>query len=134
MDDPITGLSWGTHVNDLKEVVELDQKLNMIILDFLMAEKKACARFGCKQLTPRMDALDPGNSGGLTKWKVKWVVMAIYSAFIKYSSVWSDPYEMLMMHSTYVSAGLHEEKSVTVEAMIPTLDHEERKICLRSNN
>ena len=76
----ITDLSWG-RVSDPKEVVELDQKLNVVILDF-DDEKKRIA-LGLKQLTPHpWDALDPNlKVGDHVKGKV--VVMADYGAFIE---------------------------------------------------
>ena len=76
----ITDLSWG-RVSDPKEVVELDQKLNVVILDF-DDEKKRIA-LGLKQLTPHpWDALDANlKVGDHVKGKV--VVMADYGAFIE---------------------------------------------------
>ena len=73
----ITDLSWG-RVSDPKEVVELDQKLNVVILDF-DDEKKRIA-LGLKQLTPHpWDALDANlKVGDHVKGKV--VVMADYGA------------------------------------------------------
>ena len=76
----ITDLSWG-RVSDPKEVVELDQKLNVVILDF-DDEKKRIA-LGLKQLTPHpWDALDANLQVG-DKVKGKVVVMADYGAFIE---------------------------------------------------
>ena len=76
----ITDLSWG-RVSDPREVVSLDQKLNVVILDF-DDEKKRIA-LGLKQLTPHpWDALDPNlKVGDHVKGKV--VVMADYGAFIE---------------------------------------------------
>ena len=76
----ITDLSWG-RVSDPKEIVELDQKINVVILDF-DDEKKRIA-LGLKQLTPHpWDALDPNlKVGDHVKGKV--VVMADYGAFIE---------------------------------------------------
>ena len=76
----ITDLSWG-RVSDPKEVVQLDQKINVVILDF-DDEKKRIA-LGLKQLTPHpWDALDPNLKVG-DKVKGKVVVMADYGAFIE---------------------------------------------------
>ena len=76
----ITDLSWG-RVSDPKEVVELDQKLNVVILDF-DDEKKRIA-LGLKQLTPHpWDALSAELKVG-DKVKGKVVVMADYGAFIE---------------------------------------------------
>ncbi|MBO7416122.1 MAG: S1 RNA-binding domain-containing protein, partial [Bacteroidaceae bacterium] len=76
----ITDLSWG-RVSDPKEIVELDQKINVVILDF-DDEKKRIA-LGLKQLTPHpWDSLDPNlKVGDVVKGKV--VVMADYGAFIE---------------------------------------------------
>ena len=76
----ITDLSWG-RVSDPKEIVELDQKINVVILDF-DNEKKRIA-LGLKQLTPHpWDALDADlKVGDHVKGKV--VVMADYGAFIE---------------------------------------------------
>ena len=76
----ITDLSWG-RVSDPHEVVQLDQKLNVVILDF-DDEKKRIA-LGLKQLTPHpWDALDPNlKVGDHVKGKV--VVMADYGAFVE---------------------------------------------------
>ena len=76
----ITDLSWG-RVSDPKEVVELDQKLNVVILDF-DDEKKRIA-LGLKQLTPHpWDALNADLKVG-DKVQGKVVVMADYGAFIE---------------------------------------------------
>ena len=75
----ITDLSWG-RVNDPNEVVKLDEKLNVVILDF-DDEKKRIA-LGLKQLQPHpWDALDPNLKVG-DKVKGKVVVMADYGAFV----------------------------------------------------
>ena len=76
----ITDLSWG-RVTDPAEVVQLDQKLNVVILDF-DDEKKRIA-LGLKQLQPHpWDALDPNLKVG-DKVKGKVVVMADYGAFVE---------------------------------------------------
>ena len=76
----ITDLSWG-RVSDPKEIVELDQKINVVILDF-DDEKKRIA-LGLKQLTAHpWDALDANLAVG-DKVKGKVVVMADYGAFIE---------------------------------------------------
>ena len=106
----ITDLSWG-RVSDPKEVVELDQKLNVVIIDF-DDEKKRIA-LGLKQLTPHpWDALDPNLKVG-DKVKGKVVVMADYGAFIE------------------IAPGVDFMKvGDEVEAVILTLDREERKMSL----
>ncbi len=76
----ITDLSWG-RVNDPHEIVELDQKLNVVILDF--DEDKKRIALGLKQLTPHpWDALDENLKVG-DKVKGKVVVMADYGAFVE---------------------------------------------------
>ena len=76
----ITDLSWG-RVNDPHEIVELDQKLNVVILDF--DEEKKRIALGLKQLTPHpWDALDANLKVG-DKVKGKVVVMADYGAFVE---------------------------------------------------
>ncbi len=76
----ITDLSWG-RVNHPNEIVELDQKLNVVILDF-DDEKKRIA-LGLKQLTPHpWDALDANLQVG-DRVKGKVVVMADYGAFVE---------------------------------------------------
>ena len=76
----ITDLSWG-RVSDPHEVVELDQKLNVVILDF--DEEKKRIALGLKQLTPHpWEALDPNLKVG-DKVKGKVVVMADYGAFVE---------------------------------------------------
>ena len=111
----ITDLSWG-RVNDPKEVVELDQKLNVVILDF-DDEKKRIA-LGLKQLTPHpWDALDPNLKVG-DKVTGKVVVMAL----IHVSEMsWS---QHLRSAQDFLKVG------DTVEAVILTLDREERKMSL----
>ncbi len=76
----ITDLSWG-RVNHPEEIVQLDQKLNVVILDF-DDDKKRIA-LGLKQLTSHpWDSLDPDlNIGDKVKGKV--VVMADYGAFVE---------------------------------------------------
>ena len=76
----ITDLSWG-RVNDPHEIVQLDQKLNVVILDF--DEEKKRIALGLKQLTPHpWDALDANLKVG-DKVKGKVVVMADYGAFVE---------------------------------------------------
>ena len=125
----ITDLSWG-RVSDPKEVVELDQKLNVVIIDF-DDEKKRIA-LGLKQLTPHpWDALDPNLKVG-DKVKGKVVVMADYGAFIEIA-----PGVEGLIHVSEMSwsAHLHSAQDFMkvgdeVEAVILTLDREERKMSL----
>ena len=125
----ITDLSWG-RVSDPKEVVELDQKLNVVILDF-DDEKKRIA-LGLKQLTPHpWDALDANLKVG-DKVKGKVVVMADYGAFIEIA-----PGVEGLIHVSEMSWSQHLRSAQDfmkvgdeVEAVILTLDREERKMSL----
>ncbi len=125
----ITDLSWG-RVSDPKEVVELDQKINVVILDF-DDEKKRIA-LGLKQLTPHpWDALDSNlNVGDKVKGRV--VVMADYGAFIEIA-----PGVEGLIHVSEMSWSQHLRSAQDfmkvgdeVEAVVLTLDREERKMSL----
>ncbi len=125
----ITDLSWG-RVSDPKEIVQLDQKLNVVILDF-DDEKKRIA-LGLKQLTPHpWDALDADLKVG-DKVHGKVVVMADYGAFIEIA-----PGVEGLIHVSEMSwsAHLHSAQEFMkvgdeVDAVILTLDREERKMSL----
>ncbi len=125
----ITDLSWG-RVNDPSEVVQLDQKINVVILDF-DDEKKRIA-LGLKQLTPHpWDALDPNlKVGDHVKGKV--VVMADYGAFVEII-----PGVEGLIHVSEMSWSQHLRSAQDflkvgdeVEAVVLTLDREERKMSL----
>ena len=125
----ITDLSWG-RVSYPKEVVELDQKLNVVILDF-DDEKKRIA-LGLKQLTPHpWDALDANlKVGDHVKGKV--VVMADYGAFVEIA-----PGVEGLIHVSEMSWSQHLRSAQDfmkvgdeVEAVVLTLDREERKMSL----
>lgn len=125
----ITDLSWG-RVNHPEEIVELDQKLNVVILDF-DDEKKRIA-LGLKQLQPHpWDALD-GNLAVGDKVKGKVVVMADYGAFVEIA-----PGVEGLIHVSEMSWSQHLRSAQDflnvgdeVEAVILTLDREERKMSL----
>ncbi len=125
----ITDLSWG-RVSDPKEVVELDQKLNVVILDF-DDEKKRIA-LGLKQLTPHpWDALSADLKVG-DKVQGKVVVMADYGAFIEIA-----PGVEGLIHVSEMSwsAHLHSAQDFMkvgdeIEAVVLTLDRDERKMSL----
>ena len=125
----ITDLSWG-RVSDPREVVQLDQKINVVILDF-DDEKKRIA-LGLKQLTPHpWDALDPNLKVG-DKVKGKVVVMADYGAFIEIA-----PGVEGLIHVSEMSWSQHLRSAQDfmkvgdeVEAVILTLDRDERKMSL----
>ncbi len=125
----ITDLSWG-RVGDPKEIVELDQKINVVILDF-DDEKKRIA-LGLKQLTPHpWDSLNAElKVGDVVKGKV--VVMADYGAFIEIA-----PGVEGLIHVSEMSWSQHLRSAQDfikvgdeVEAVILTLDREERKMSL----
>ncbi|MBQ3992755.1 MAG: 30S ribosomal protein S1 [Bacteroidaceae bacterium] len=125
----ITDLSWG-RVSDPHEVVELDQKLNVVILDFDNERKRIA--LGLKQLTPHpWDALDENlKVGDHVKGKV--VVMADYGAFIEIA-----PGIEGLIHVSEMSWSQHLRSAQDfmkvgdeVEAVILTLDREERKMSL----
>lgn len=125
----ITDLSWG-RVSDPHEVVSLDQKINVVILDF-DNEKKRIA-LGLKQLTPHpWDALDPNLKVG-DKVKGKVVVMADYGAFVEIA-----PGVEGLIHVSEMSWSQHLRSAQEfmhvgdeVEAVILTLDREDRKMSL----
>ena len=125
----ITDLSWG-RVNDPREIVQLDQKLNVVILDF--DEEKKRIALGLKQLTPHpWDALDPNLKVG-DKVKGKVVVMADYGAFVEIA-----PGVEGLIHVSEMSWSLHLRSAQDflkvgdeVEAVIINLNREDRKMSL----
>ena len=125
----ITDLSWG-RVSDPHEIVELDQKLNVVILDF--DEEKKRIALGLKQLTPHpWDALDPDLKVG-DKVKGKVVVMADYGAFVEVA-----PGVEGLIHVSEMSWSQHLRSAQDflkvgdeVEAVILTLDRTDRKMSL----
>ena len=125
----ITDLSWG-RVNHPNEIVTLDQKLNVVILDF-DDEKKRIA-LGLKQLTPHpWDALSADlKVGDIVKGKV--VVMADYGAFVEIA-----PGVEGLIHVSEMSWSQHLRSAQDfmkvgdeVEAVVLTLDRDERKMSL----
>ena len=125
----ITDLSWG-RVSHPEEVVQLDQKLNVVILDF-DDEKKRIA-LGLKQLQPHpWDALDANLKVG-DKVKGRVVVMADYGAFVEIA-----PGVEGLIHVSEMSWSQHLRSAQDflkvgdeVEAVILTLDREDRKMSL----
>ncbi|MBR4899275.1 MAG: 30S ribosomal protein S1 [Prevotella sp.] len=125
----ITDLSWG-RVDDPKKVVELDQKINVVILDF--DEEKKRIALGLKQLTPHpWDALDQELKVG-DKIKGKVVVIADYGAFVEV-----QPGVEGLIHVSEMSWSQHLRSAQEflkvgdeVEAVILTLDRDERKMSL----
>ena len=125
----ITDLSWG-RVDDPHKVVELDQKINVVILDF--DEDKKRIALGLKQLTPHpWDALDANlKVGDHVKGKV--VVIADYGAFVEI-----QPGVEGLIHVSEMSWSQHLRSAQEflkvgdeVEAVIITLDRDERKMSL----
>ena len=125
----ITDLSWG-RVSDPHEVVALDQKINVVILDF--DEEKKRIALGLKQLTQHpWDSLDPNlKVGDHVKGKV--VVMADYGAFVEI-----QPGVEGLIHVSEMSWSQHLRSAQEfmkvgdeVEAVILTLDRDERKMSL----
>lgn len=125
----ITDLSWG-RVQHPEEVVKLDEKINVVILDF-DDDKKRIA-LGLKQLTPHpWDALDTNLKVG-DKVKGKVVVMADYGAFIEIA-----PGVEGLIHVSEMSWTQHLRSAQDfmkvgdeVEAVVLTLDRDERKMSL----
>ncbi|NOX84554.1 MAG: 30S ribosomal protein S1 [Chlorobi bacterium] len=125
----ITDLSWG-RINHPEEVLELDQKLKVVILDF--DENKRRIALGLKQLTPHpWDSLDPNLKVG-DKVKGKVVVLADYGAFIEIV-----PGVEGLIHVSEMSWSQHLRTAQDflkvgdeVEAVILTLDREERRMSL----
>ena len=125
----ITDLSWG-RVSDPHEVVSLDQKINVVIIDF--DEEKKRIALGLKQLTPHpWDALDANlKLGDHVKGKV--VVIADYGAFVEVA-----PGVEGLIHVSEMSWSQHLRSAQEflhvgdeVEAVILTLDRDERKMSL----
>ena len=125
----ITDLSWG-RVNDPHELVELDQKINVVILDF--DEEKKRIALGLKQLTPHpWDALDPNLKVG-DKVHGKVVVMTDYGAFVEIAEGIEG-----LVHVSEMSWSQHLRSANDflkvgdeIDAVILTLDRDERKMSL----
>jgi small subunit ribosomal protein S1 len=125
----ITDLSWG-RVSHPEEIVSLDQKIQVVILDFDDAKKRIA--LGLKQLTPHpWEALDPALKVG-DKVKGKVVVMADYGAFVEIAAGVEG-----LIHVSEMSWSQHLRSAQEfmkvgdeVEAVILTLDREDRKMSL----
>jgi len=125
----ITDLSWG-RINHPEEIVQLDQKINVVILDF--DEEKKRIALGLKQLMPHpWDSLDADLKIG-DKVKGKVVVIADYGAFIEIK-----PGVEGLIHVSEMSWSQHLRTAQdfmkvgdTVEGVVLTLDREERKMSL----
>jgi len=125
----ITDLSWG-RISHPEEIVELDQKIKVVILDF--DDNKKRIALGLKQLTPHpWDALDENMKVG-DKLKGKVVVIADYGAFIEIAAGIEG-----LIHVSEMSWSQHLRSAQDflkvgqeLEAVILTLDREERKMSL----
>jgi len=125
----ITDLSWG-RINHPEEIVQLDQKINVVILDFDDAKKRIA--LGLKQLTPHpWDALDDHLKVGDTI-KGKVVVIADYGAFVEI-----QPGVEGLIHVSEMSWSLHLRSAQDflkvgedIEAVVLTLDKDDRKMSL----
>ncbi|MCD4735938.1 MAG: S1 RNA-binding domain-containing protein, partial [Bacteroidales bacterium] len=125
----ITDLSWG-RINHPEEVVELDEKIKVVILDF--DDNKKRIALGLKQLTPHpWDSLDANMKVG-DKVKGKVVVIADYGAFIEITTGVEG-----LIHVSEMSWSQHLRTAQDflkvgdeVEAVILTLDREDRKMSL----
>ena len=125
----ITDLSWG-RVNHPEEIVKLDEKIRVVILDF--DDQKKRIALGLKQLTPHpWEALDPDLKVG-DKVRGRVVVMADYGAFVEIA-----PGVEGLIHVSEMSWSQHLRSAQEfmkvgdeVEAVILTLDRSERKMSL----
>lgn len=125
----ITDLSWG-RVTHPEEIVQLDQKLNVVILDFDETKKRIA--LGLKQLTSHpWDSLDESIQVG-TKVSGKVMMLADYGAFIEIK-----PGVEGLIHVSEMSWSQHLRSAQeflkvgdTVEAVILTLDREEHRMSL----
>jgi len=125
----ITDLSWG-RISHPEEVVALDQKINVVVLDFNEQQKRIA--LGLKQLTPHpWEALSPDLKVGDTV-KGKVVAVADYGAFVEV-----EPGVEGLVHVSEMSWSprLHSAQEFLkmgdeVEAVILTLDREARKMSL----
>ncbi len=125
----ITDLSWG-RINHPEEIVDLDEKIKVVILDF--DDQKKRIALGLKQLTPHpWDSLDPDLKIG-DKVKGKVVVIADYGAFIEIA-----PGVEGLIHVSEMSWSQHLRTAQdflkvgdVVEAVVLTLDREDRKMSL----
>lgn len=125
----ITDLSWG-RIQHPEEIVQLDEKIKVVILDFDEGKKRIA--LGLKQLTPHpWDSLDSNLKVG-DKVKGKVVVLADYGAFVEIL-----PGVEGLIHVTEMSWSQHLRTAHDflkigdeVEAVVLTLDREERKMSL----
>ncbi len=125
----ITDLSWG-RISHPEEIVQLDQKLNVVILDFDNDKKRIA--LGLKQLTPHpWDALDEKLAVG-DKIKGKVVVIADYGAFVEIAAGVEGLIHVSEMSWSQHLRSANEFLKVgdEVDAVVLTLDRDERKMSL----
>ena len=125
----ITDLSWGRIIHP-EEIVQLDQKIKVVILDF--DENKKRIALGLKQLTPHpWDALDPNLQVG-DKVKGKVVVIADYGAFLEILPGVEGLIHVSEMSWSQHLRTAHDFLKVgdEIEAVLLTLDRVERKMSL----
>lgn len=125
----ITDLSWGRIIHP-EEIVQLDQKINVVILDF--DDNKKRIALGLKQLTPHpWSALDPELKVG-DKVKGKVVVIADYGAFVEIMPGVEGLIHVSEMSWSQHLRTAHDFLKVgdEVEAVVLTLDREEKKMSL----
>jgi len=125
----ITDLSWG-RINHPEEIVTLDEKIQVVILDFDESKKRIA--LGLKQLTPHpWDSLDANLKVG-DKVKGKVVVIADYGAFIEIAKGVEGLIHVSEMSWSQHLRTAHDFLKVNdeIEAVILTLDREERKMSL----
>lgn len=125
----ITDLSWG-RINHPEEIVKLDQKIKVVILDF--DENKKRIALGLKQLTPHpWDSLDQNLKIG-DKVQGKVVVIADYGAFVEITTGVEGLIHVSEMSWSQHLRTAHDFLKVgqEVEAVILTLDREERKMSM----
>lgn len=125
----ITDLSWG-RINHPEEIVSLDQKIKVVILDF--DDNKKRIALGLKQLTPHpWDSLDPNLKIG-DKVKGKVVVIADYGAFVEINTGVEGLIHVSEMSWSQHLRTAHDFLKVgqEVEAVVLTLDREERKMSM----
>jgi len=125
----ITDLSWG-RINHPEEIIKLDQKIKVVILDF--DDNKKRIALGLKQLTPHpWDSLDQNLKIG-DKIKGKVVVIADYGAFVEIATGVEGLIHVSEMSWSQHLRTAHDFLKVgqEVEAVILTLDREERKMSM----
>jgi small subunit ribosomal protein S1 len=125
----ITDISWG-RINHPEEILKLDQKINVVILDF-DDEKKRIA-LGLKQLTPHPWSQLDENLKVNDKVKGKVVVIADYGAFVEIATGVEGLIHVSEMSWSQHLRSPHEFLKVgdEIEAVVLTLDREERKMSL----